>query len=262
MQGVAADRARGAAEDHRDAIREAEKVREAMQPATAAAARADLYGPASPFRELPRLTAAGALARQLGSYLVLAGAVAAFAWIVRSALPEARLSFTAADFALGLAGVVFYALYNAGFSVALRATARGKTLLGWMAQRNSTMFGKLPLSTMFVMAALAGPFEELIFRGWLQPVVGLWIASMLFAGLHFLPNRYKWSHPMTWGMIALYFPIGLVVGWVYAWRGNLLAPILMHSLSDSLGLLFLARAVASGARTRAVAAAHPPQGAS
>jgi len=233
-----------------------------MQPPTTAAARVDLYGPASPFRELPRLTPAGALARQLATYAALGAAVGLFVWIVRGTLPPARLAFTFADVGLGLAGVIFYVLYNAAFSGALRATGRGKALLEWMARRNSTMFGKLPLSTMFVMAALAGPFEELIFRGWLQPVAGLWIASLLFAVLHFLPTRYKWSHPMTWGMLALYFPIGLIVGWLYAWRANLLAPIIMHSLSDSLGLLFLARAIAKGMRGRAAAAAHPPQGAS
>lgn len=222
----------------------------------------DLYGTASPFRELPRLTPAGALARQLGSYVALGAAVAVFAWLVHGAVPRARLAFTFGDLGLGLAGVAFYVLYNATFSTALRATARGKALLGWMARRNSTLFGKLPLSAMFVMAALAGPFEELIFRGWLQPVVGLWIASALFAVLHFLPNRYKWSHPMTWGMVALYFPVGLVVGWLYLWRGNLLGPIVMHSLSDSLGLLFLARAIAKGRPARAAAAAQPPEGAS
>ena len=233
-----------------------------MHPLTSAAAQVELYGPASPFRELPRLTPAGALARQLGSYAALGAAVGAFLWMVRGALPATRLAFTLPDVGIGLAGVVLYVLYNAAFSAALRATARGKALLAWMARRNSTMFGKLPLSTMFIMAALAGPFEELIFRGWLQPVVGLWIASLVFAVLHFLPTRYKWSHAMTWGMVALYFPVGLAVGWVYTWRGNLLAPIIMHWLSDSLGLLFLARAVASGARARAAAAAQPPQGAS
>jgi membrane protease YdiL (CAAX protease family) len=41
------------------------------------------------------------------------------------------------------------------------------------------------------------------------------------------------------------FGVGLAVGWVYEWRNNLLAPVLMHSFSDSLGLLFLARAMAA-----------------
>ena len=217
--------------------------------------RSALHGPASPFRELPTLTTAGALARQLGSYVVLAVMVAVLARIVRGTVPTPQFVLTMTDLALGLAGVLVYAVYNALFAVVLRGSRAGKALLEWMGKRNATMFGKLPLSTMFVMAALAGPCEELIFRGWLQPVVGIWIASLLFAVLHFLPSRYKWSHPVTWGMVALYFPVGLAVGWLYAWRGNLLGPMVMHSLSDSLGLLFLARAIA--ARARAPAASGP-----
>jgi membrane protease YdiL (CAAX protease family) len=201
------------------------------------------------------LTPAGALARQLGSYVVLAVMVVVLARIVRGTVPTPRFVLTMTDLALGLAGVLVYAVYNALFAVVLRGSRAGKALLEWMGKRNATMFGKLPLSTMFVMAALAGPCEELIFRGWLQPLVGIWIASLLFAVLHFLPSRYKWSHPVTWGMVALYFPVGLAVGWLYAWRGNLLGPMVMHSLSDSLGLLFLARAIA--ARARAPAASGP-----
>jgi len=33
------------------------------------------------------------------------------------------------------------------------------------------------------------------------------------------------------------------VGWLYMWRGNLLGPIVLRALGDSLGLLFLARSV-------------------
>src|SRR6266446_6048612 len=213
-----------------------------MEGATTHATEADLYGPSSPFRELPRLSTAGALARQIGSYAVLAVALAGLALGLRGTVPEARFAFTLADLAFGVAGVFAYAVYNALFSVALRGSRTRTALLGWLARRNSTMFGKLPLTTMFVMAAIAGPCEELIFRGWLQPVAGLWITSLLFAVLHFLPTRYRWSHPVTWGMIALYLPVALALGWLYAWRGNLLGPIVMHSLSDSLGLLFLKRA--------------------
>jgi membrane protease YdiL (CAAX protease family) len=174
--------------------------------------------------------------------------------LVRGSVPAARFALTITDFGLGLVGVVAYAVYNALFASVLRVSRAGSVLLGWMARRNSTLFGRLPLSAMFVMAALAGPCEELIFRGWLQPVAGLWTTSAVFAVLHFLPNRYKWSHLVTWGMVALYFPVGLAVGWLYEWRANLLGPVVMHSLSDSLGLLFLARAVAARAR----AAAPPP----
>jgi membrane protease YdiL (CAAX protease family) len=198
-----------------------------------------LYGPASPFIELPTLSAAGALARQLVSYAVLGAAAAALAYAVRGGLPPIGFEFSLADLGLGLAGVLAYAAYNMAISLLLRRTS----IIGWLGRRNQTMFGKLPLWTMFLMAAIAGAGEEIIFRGWLQPIAGLFITSALFAVLHFLPNRFKWRHPATWGMAAVYFPVGLAVGWLYLWRGNLLGPIVLHALGDSLGLLFLARSV-------------------
>jgi membrane protease YdiL (CAAX protease family) len=200
---------------------------------------AALYGPASPFIELPTLSPAGALARQLISYAVLGAAVAALAYAVRGSLPPIGFELSLADLGLGFAGVVAYAAYNAAISLLLRRTS----IIGWLGRRNQTIFGKLPLWTMFLMAAIAGVGEEIIFRGWLQPIAGLFVTSALFAVLHFLPNRFKWSHPATWGMIAVYFPVGLAVGWLYLWRGNLLGPIVLHALGDSLGLLFLARSV-------------------
>jgi hypothetical protein len=114
----------------------------------------DLYGPASPFRELPTLSSAGALARQLGSYMASGAVVVILARAVLGKVPTARFSFTFADLGLGLAGVVAYAVYNALFAIWLRRSRAGSALLGWMARRNSTLFGRLPLSTMFLMAAL------------------------------------------------------------------------------------------------------------
>src|SRR5690349_19853822 len=99
-----------------------------------------LYGPGSPFRELPRLSVTGALARQLGSYAVLAAAVVALARSLGGSLPRPRLTFGIADLALGTGAVFVYVLYNALFSAALGSTARGKTLLRWMARRNLTVF--------------------------------------------------------------------------------------------------------------------------
>jgi len=204
----------------------------------------DLYGSQSPFRRLPALSAGSALARQMGTYLVIGALVAAAVRAASGALPSVQIALSLPELGWGLAGVLAYAAYNAVIPQLLSRARPGKSLLGWMARRNLALFGKLPLWTLLMMAALAGPAEELIFRGWLQPVAGLWTASLVFALAHFPPSRYRWSHPATWGMIALYFPVGVLVGALYAWRGNLSAPILMHSLSDSLGVLVLARAVA------------------
>lgn len=197
----------------------------------------------SPFRNLPRLSPATAFARQLGMYALLSGLIAAAALSLHGAMPAIRFAPALADFGVGLLAVVAYAAYNALFPALLSATAAGRSLLGLLAERNRTLFGKLPLWTMLLMAALAGVSEEVLFRGWLQPLAGLWIASSLFALVHFPPNRYDWRHPATWAMVLLYLPVGLFLGWLYRWRGNLFAPMIAHALSDSLGLfaLLLAR---------------------
>ncbi len=200
----------------------------------------------SPFLELPTLRPATAFARQLGMYALLSVAIATAALLLRGALPRIRIAPALADFGLGLAGIVAYAAYNALFPVLLSATAAGRELLALLATRNQTLFGKLPLWTMLLMAALAGVCEEILFRGWLQPLFGLWLASFLFALVHFPPNRYAWRHPATWAMVALYFPVGLALGWLYLWRANLLAPMVAHALSDSLGLFALSRVRAAG----------------
>ncbi len=196
----------------------------------------------SPFRELPALTPASAIARQLGAYLATAVLVAALGAALRGGLPPLGFALRLTDFGLGVAGVAVYIAYNGLLGAVLRRSSWGSDMLRWLSQRNATLFGKLPLWTLFLMAAVAGVGEEIIFRGWLQPIAGLWLTSALFAALHFLPTRYRWSHPVTWRMAAVYFPVGLAVGALYQWRGNLLAPMLTHWLSDSLGLLTLTAA--------------------
>ena len=196
----------------------------------------------SPFRDLPELRPATAFARQAGMYALLFGLIAAAALLLRGALPALHFAPRLADFGLGLAGIVAYTAYNAAFPALLSASAPGRALLTLLAQRNQTLFGKLPLWTLLPMAVLAGVCEEVLFRGWLQPLAGLWLASFLFALVHFPPNRYAWSHPATWAMVALYFPVGLALGWLYLWRDNLMAPMVAHALSDSLGLFALSRA--------------------
>lgn len=196
----------------------------------------------SPFRDLPALRPAGAFARQGGMYALL---LVLLLIAARGKLPPIRFRLSLAEAGVGLAGIVAYAAYNALFPALLSMSGRGRALLALLARRNRTLFGKLPLWTLLLMAALAGICEEVIFRGWLQPMAGLWLASFLFALVHFPPNRYAWRHPATWAMVALYFPVGLALGWLYQWRGNLLAPIVAHALSDALGLFALSQAPAT-----------------
>jgi membrane protease YdiL (CAAX protease family) len=206
----------------------------------------------SPFRRLPPLTARRALGGQAAFYAGLAAIVALLTIRIAGGLPPVRFAPTWGDAAWGAIGVAGYLAYNAVAQLLLSALPGGRHVISWLARRNVIVFGNLPLGVLVALAVMAGVFEELIFRGWLQPIAGLSMTSLVFALAHFPPHRCRWAHPVTWGMIALYFPVGLGLGALYTMRGNLFAPVLSHLVSDALGLMVIARGV-----RRAAAGAEP-----
>ena len=64
--------------------------------------------------------------------------------------------------------------------------------------------------------------EEILFRGAIQPGLGLWWTSAIFAFLHGGTRR---SLRLS---VIFAFLAGLLLGWLTEWTGNLLAPILCH----------------------------------
>lgn len=95
-----------------------------------------------------------------------------------------------------------------------------------------------------LVSALAGIGEELLFRGVIQagvadywsPTVGIVVASLLFAAAHAISLAY----------LALAALMGLYLGLLYHWTGNLLVPIIVHALYDWIAIHFYLRR--SGAR--------------
>jgi len=86
-----------------------------------------------------------------------------------------------------------------------------------------------------VLSLAAGWGEEILFRGALQPVVGIWIASLLFAAAHGMLNfRSKGQIAYT----AFLFLAGFGLGLVYEWAG-LVASMTLHAVYDFAGLTTL-----------------------
>jgi uncharacterized protein len=89
------------------------------------------------------------------------------------------------------------------------------------------------------ISVLAGLGEEMLFRGvlqgyfrqWANPWVALALASILFGLMHFITFTYA----------VLATVMGVYLGLVWEWTGNLLPPVLMHALYDFLVLLYLLR---------------------
>jgi membrane protease YdiL (CAAX protease family) len=82
---------------------------------------------------------------------------------------------------------------------------------------------------MVALAVLSGVSEELFFRGVLQPILGLTVASVLFGLLHWLGLVYA-----AWAA-----SVGVLLGLVYTTTGNLVVPATMHTVHNLAVLLYL-----------------------
>lgn len=85
---------------------------------------------------------------------------------------------------------------------------------------------------LLVAAAVAGFAEELLFRGLLQPWIGLVPASLLF-GLAHAPTLELLAFS-TWAA-----SVGLLLGILYELTANLAHPVLVHGLYDAVALLYI-----------------------
>jgi membrane protease YdiL (CAAX protease family) len=90
-----------------------------------------------------------------------------------------------------------------------------------------------------LIATLAGAAEEILFRGVIQMELtglltgagGVLVASVAFGLAHFVTPTYA----------VLAAVAGLYLGTLYLLQGNLLVPILAHTLYDFVALLYLVR---------------------
>ncbi|CAN5340759.1 hypothetical protein BH24ACT19_BH24ACT19_04910 [soil metagenome] len=92
-----------------------------------------------------------------------------------------------------------------------------------------------------LVSVASGVGEEVFFRGALQPVLGIVVASLLFGVLHVGPDRRY----LIWTLWAV--GAGFLFGFLYLWTGGLLAPITAHVLHNAATLLIWKRSRRSGA---------------
>lgn len=122
-------------------------------------------------------------------------------------------------------------LLAVGVSEALtRWTRLGRDLSELLAES----IGPLGRADAWLLAFASGLAEEMFFRGALQPKVGLVVASLLFGAAHFLPRREL----VLWSLFAVL--IGLGLGGLFEWTGQLAAPIAAHVLVNGINLPRLA----------------------
>lgn len=95
------------------------------------------------------------------------------------------------------------------------------------------LFGRIRLPAIVAGGLLAALGEETFFRGILQHEIGLVPAALLFALAHV--GRGSMNLFAAWGILE-----GLLFGWLYQLTGNLLVPMVVHGLHDSVAM-FIAR---------------------
>jgi len=84
-----------------------------------------------------------------------------------------------------------------------------------------------------IIAVFSGIAEEMFFRGFLAPLVGVVVQAVLFGVVHQMrgPSRWVW---VGWATL-----VGLGLGAIFALTGSLLGPTLAHSLVNGFNLAFL-----------------------
>jgi membrane protease YdiL (CAAX protease family) len=84
-----------------------------------------------------------------------------------------------------------------------------------------------------VIAGFSSLGEELLFRGLLQPWIGVLPTAVVFGLCHQIPGQARW----VWVCWAT--AVGLAFGAIFAFTGSLLGPLLAHALINAINLSYL-----------------------
>jgi membrane protease YdiL (CAAX protease family) len=84
-----------------------------------------------------------------------------------------------------------------------------------------------------VMALASGVGEELFFRGWLTPLVGVFFSSLAFGVLHQVRGRARWAW-VLWATL-----MGVAFATLYQVTGSLAGPVLAHVAINFANLKYL-----------------------
>lgn len=130
------------------------------------------------------------------------------------------------DFALGL-------VLGLGVAAATQWAAQRVTALREMSEGLGEILRPLSHRDVFAQALFSALAEEMFFRGFLQPGVGLHLSSLVFGLVHVPRDR----------RLRLWQPLGVVLGYVLGWmfleRGTLLAPVVAHFTINYFNMHFV-----------------------
>ena len=166
----------------------------------------------------------------------------AICWLFSTSVPFS-FSFSAAAF--GAIAAVPMLIFNIlVFSYLSHDSARAPIYHRFKNDVVMPLCGDHTLLTAAILALCSGFAEEFLFRGalliqlsvWLPTVAACVIVSFFFSYVHFIG-----SLRLYWQLVLFYFLFGLYFCWIFIFSGDLLAPIVTHTLYNFLIILYLRR---------------------
>jgi membrane protease YdiL (CAAX protease family) len=151
--------------------------------------------------------------------------------------PLSGFVWSAHDATLGAAAALpLIALFLAMFRWPVGPLARVKE---FCEEEIVPLFGESNWSELALVSLSAGVGEEMLFRGviqatltsWLGVGVGLTLSSILFGVMH----------PISWLYIIIAALLGIYLGGLWLYNGNLLTVMVTHALYDFVALGYLIR---------------------
>jgi len=138
-----------------------------------------------------------------------------------------------------LFGLGLSALAAVGSYVSFRMTASSEST-----RKTIAAYARLDLSGLnpVWISLAAGIGEELLFRAALQPLLGVWITSVIFLLTHTPVYQFRKLDKATLVQAAGVFGASVVLGFIYQYVG-LLAAVLVHVAIDVVGLYVVRNAL-------------------
>jgi uncharacterized protein len=134
-------------------------------------------------------------------------------------------------------GIVIGALYWAGSAIGYKYTAKHQAT-----QSIVESYGRLDLRgwNPLWIALAAGLGEELLFRGALQPLLGVWVTSALFVLVHTRAYRFNKFNGRVLVQALGIFAASVVFGFLAIYAG-LVTAMIVHVAMDVAGLYTIRR---------------------
>jgi membrane protease YdiL (CAAX protease family) len=103
----------------------------------------------------------------------------------------------------------------------------------------SPLFGKWSILQLLIISLIAGISEEAFFRGAIQ---GSLVARVgVIPALVLASAAFGVCHLLTWTYAIIAALIGLYLGLLWIWTGNLLTPMITHAVYDFVALVYFLR---------------------